>query len=249
MTPTAIAVLDGLTAPRDLDEPGCQHGVPWYVGQLGPALLARLSDSTASLQDCLSSAIADVAARHCFCDLTSPGAPQSTVALVRVRGDELEWLVLADSVIVVDLHGELRVISDDRVERAAQVQRDDALRSPVGTAEHDQSVRRLIQQQRSVRNQPGGYWVAAADPAVAHEALTGSAHLSKVRSVAVLSDGAARLVEFGLAGWDQVLSTLAEAGPQSLINEIRRVEATDLRGDHWPRYKTSDDATAVYARF
>jgi hypothetical protein len=114
---------------------------------------------------------------------------------------------------------------------------------------HDQKVRRLMQVQRSVRNQPGGYWVAAADPSAASESLTGTAHLSQVRQIAVLSDGAARLVEFGLAGWEQILSTLAENGPQALIEEVRRAEATDLRGDRWPRYKAHDDATAVYVRF
>jgi len=248
-TPTAVVLLDGLTAPRDLDS-GCMHDVPWYVGRLGSALLARMADSTAGLKSCLASAIEDVAILHAdTCDLTNPGTPQSTVAVVRVRDSELEWLVLADSVIILDLSGELRVISDDRVEGAAQTQRDEALRSHVGTTEHDQSVSRLVQTQRSLRNQPGGYWVAAADPAAASESLTGAAHLSKVRRVAVLSDGAARLVEFGLAGWEEILSTLAEDGPQTLIEEVRRVEATDLRGDRWPRYKSSDDATAVYVQF
>jgi hypothetical protein len=57
------------------------------------------------------------------------------------------------------------------------------------------------------------------------------------------------LVEFGLAGWNQVLTTLAEDGPENVIEDVRRVEATDPRGDRWPRYKASDDATAVYVRF
>jgi hypothetical protein len=248
-TPTAVVVLDGLTAPRDLDS-GCNHGVPWYVQRLGSTLLARLADCTVGLKSCLASAIEDVATLHeSTCDLTSLGTPQSTVAVVRVRDSELEWLVLADSVIILDLCGELRVISDDRVEGAAQAQRDEALRSHVGSAEHDQNVSRLVQTQRSLRNQPGGYWVAAADPAAASESLTGTAHLSKVRSVAVLSDGAARLVEFDLVSWEQILSTLAEKGPKTLIEEVRRVESTDLRGDRWPRYKASDDATAVHVRF
>ncbi|MGH3872393.1 MAG: hypothetical protein ACRDSR_12920 [Pseudonocardiaceae bacterium] len=151
--------------------------------------------------------------------------------------------------IIMDQDGELRVISDDRVEGAAQAQRDEALRSQVGTTEHDQNVSRLVQTQRSLRNQPGGYWVAAADPAAASESLTGTAQLSKVRSLAVLSDGAARLIEFGLAGWGEILSTLAEDGPQALIEEVRRVEATDLCGDRWPRYKASDDATAAFVWF
>ena len=243
-TPTAVVVLDGLTAPRDLDS-GCKHGVPWYVGRLGSALLARMADNTTGLTSCLASAITDVATLHAnTCDLTNPGTPQSTVAVVRIRDRELEWLVLADSVIILDLGGDLRVISDDRVEGAAQAQRDDALRAHVGTTEHDQNVSRLVQTQRSLRNQPGGYWVAAAT-----ESLTGAAPLSKVRRIAVLSDGAARPVEFGLAGWEQILSTLAKGGPQTLIEEVRRVEATDPHGDRWPRYKASDDATAVHVRF
>jgi hypothetical protein len=249
VTPTAVVVLDGLTAPRDLDS-GCNHGVPWYVGRLGSALLARMADSTTGLKSCLAAAIEDVARLHAdTCDLTNPGTPQSTVAVVRVRDGELEWLVLADSLIILDVSGELRAISDDRVEGAAQAERDDALRSHVGTTEHNQSVSRLVQTQRKVRNQPGGYWVAAADPAAANESVTGAAHISEVKRVAVLSDGAARLVEFGLAGWEQILSTLAEDGPQTLIEKVRRVEATDLRGGRWPRYKASDDATAVYVRF
>jgi hypothetical protein len=70
------------------------------------------------------------------CDLTNPGTPQSTVAVVRIRRSELEWLVLADSIIVLGLGGKLQVISDDRVDTAAQAQREDVLRSSVGTAEH-----------------------------------------------------------------------------------------------------------------
>ena len=248
-TPTAVVLLDGLTAPRDLDS-GCNHGVPWYVGRLGPALLARLADCTVGLKACLASAIEEVAALHgSTCDLASPGTPQSTVAIIRVRDTKLEWLVLADSLIVLDVDGELRVISDDRVEEAAQAQRDEALRSPVGTTEHDQNVSRLVQTQRSLRNQPGGYWVAAADPAAASESFTGAADRSKVRRVAILTDGAARLVEFGLTGWEQTLSTLVREGPQALIEEVRRVEETDPCGDRWPRYKASDDATAVHVQF
>jgi hypothetical protein len=91
--------------------------------------------------------------------------------------------------------------------------------------------------------------VAAADPAAAGESLTGAVHLHEVRRVAVLSDGAAGLVEFGLAEWEHVLSILAGDGPQALIGEVRRSEATDPRGERWPRYKASDDATAVYVRF
>jgi hypothetical protein len=65
----------------------------------------------------------------------------------------------------------------------------------------------------------------------------------------VLSDGAARLVDFGLAGWEKILTTLDQKGPQGLIDETRQAEETDPRGERWPRYKARDDATAVHIRF
>ncbi|HEV7828633.1 MAG TPA: hypothetical protein VGP04_07235, partial [Pseudonocardiaceae bacterium] len=55
--------------------------------------------------------------------------------------------------------------------------------------------------------------------------------------------------DLGVVRWERVLSTLAEDGPQTLIEEVRRSEATDLYGERWPRYKPSDDATAVYVHF
>lgn len=249
VTPTAVVLLDGLTTPRDLGS-GCLHGVPWYVNRLGSALLARTGDCALELETCLAQAIEDVANLHVkTCDLTNPGTPQSTVAAVRVRNNKLEWLALADAVILLEHSYGIQAISDDRVEQAARSQRDEALRFRVGTTEHEQGVKRLVKAQRSIRNQPGGYWVAAANPTVAGESLTGTVALTELNRVALLSDGAARLVTFGLAGWEQILNTLSRTGPQELIDEVRRAEATDPNGERWPRYKASDDATAVHIRF
>jgi hypothetical protein len=54
VTSTAVVLLDGLTALRDLDS-GCTHGVPWYVGHLGSALLAQTADPATGLKECLVS--------------------------------------------------------------------------------------------------------------------------------------------------------------------------------------------------
>jgi hypothetical protein len=47
----------------------------------------------------------------------------------------------------------------------------------------------------------------------------------------------------------KILSTLTENGPQTLIDNVRQVETTDPHGDRWPRYKASDDATAIHIQF
>jgi hypothetical protein len=47
---------------------------------------------------------------------------------------------------------------------------------------------------RARRNQPGGYWIAKDDPRAADEAVTGSRPLHDLDSVALLSNGASRIV-------------------------------------------------------
>jgi hypothetical protein len=100
---------------------------------------------------------------------------------------------------------------------------------------------------RALRNAPGGFWVAAADPAVAEHALTGSCPLSSVESALLLSDGASRLADlFGLASWGDLAGIVRWEGPAELIRQVRVAEAADPDGVRWRRSKAFDDATVVY---
>ena len=89
--------------------------------------------------------------------------------------------------------------------------------------------------------------MASTKPEAAHEALTGSTPLAELAAVALLSDGASRLVDhFRLMGWADLLGVLSKDGPRGLIAQTREVESTDPDGSRWPRGKASDDASAVY---
>ncbi|HZI76130.1 MAG TPA: hypothetical protein VFD73_19335, partial [Gemmatimonadales bacterium] len=71
---------------------------------------------------------------------------------------------------------------------------------------------------------------------------------SSLRAVALLSDGASRLADrFHVTDWAGILKILQEQSPQELIKQVRAAEHADPRGERWPRGKTYDDATAVYA--
>jgi hypothetical protein len=51
--------------------------------------------------------------------------------------------------------------------------------------------------------------------------------------------------QYGIADWTQLMTMLQQHGPQHLISRVRELEAGDPTGARWPRYKRSDDATAV----
>jgi hypothetical protein len=238
-------LLDGLSAP-DGTGTGCRHGTPWYVSHLGPQLLALASDPSRSLADALAEAIRQVASLHPGCDLTHPGTPSATVVLLRTLDKGADYLALADAVLLLDTTDGLKVVSDERVDQLAAKERA-AAQVPSGSALKLRRRAQFTKALRRNRNRPGGYWVAAADPQAASQAVTGSLPSKTLHRAVLLSDGASRLVDpFGLATWEELLALLDENGPEELLRQVRAAEAVDPDGRQWPRTKRSDDATAVY---
>jgi hypothetical protein len=216
-----VVVLDGATAVPGLAT-GCRHDVVWFTRHLGAALAGRLIAGGAALATVLYEAIDEVVGQHSgSCDLSNPDSPSATVSILRRRAEWLDYLVLADSPVLLDLEGEgVRPILDDRLDHLA-----------------DYSVAAVG------RSRNRDFWVASTVPAAAQQAVTGSVPVSSVRRAAVLSDGAARLVErFGQLSWGQLLDLLESAGPAEVIARTRSAEeaAEAVRG------KRYDDATAVF---
>lgn len=247
-SPSVVAVLDGLGVPGGLPT-GCVHGTPWFVAQLGERLvrLATVHPGEA-LGDVAAAAIEAVAAGHAdTCDLDHPGTPSSSITLLRAGENTVDYLVIHDSVVVLDGPRGHVVVSDLRGASVAREEHRETERHLIGTPAHDESLRRLVTAQRPHRNSPGGYWVAAAKTEAARHALTGSLPRDAVRRAALLTDGAAAYAEaYAIADWPATMDLLEHHGPRELVARVRAAESTDPHGTRWPRYKRSDDATVAF---
>jgi len=245
--PGAVVLLDGAGYEPESGI-GCVHGIAWYARTLGGLLAAGVCDDRLPLTEVLSRGIERVSQMHAgTCDLGHPATPGATVIIARQSGGTLEYLVLCDSVLVLQpREGEPRAITDTQLSETMARFRPAASLRP-GTPEHDAAWRAYTQELEDARNQPGGYWLAAADPAAVGHALTGSEPLAGLSAVALLSDGASRLADrFQLATWAEVCDILRRDGPPGLIERVRAAESADPRGERWPRGKIHDDATAVF---
>lgn len=225
--PDWVAVFDGATAPAGVDS-GCVHDVPWLVRHLAAEAAALMPLRESPLDDLLAAAIGGLRARHGgACDLDNPDSPSATATLCRFAGGgpRLEYLVLADSPVVIrDSSGEVRVFRDDALERL-----------PGGRPYSRELVRKT-------RNAPGGFWVASTVPEAAYHAVRGTCDLGPDGEAAVLTDGASRYAEMFGHSWESLLGLLRADGPGGLIAAVRDLE----RACPPPRSKPHDDATAVY---
>ncbi|MER7848026.1 integrase [Kitasatospora sp. NPDC096077] len=249
-SPEALVLLDGASSPAGL-ESGCRHGTAWYVRRLGVHLLARLTDrADRSIAECLGDAIVETAALHGGrCDLGHANTPAAMVVAARRHGESLEYLVLGDSLLVLEFKdGPPKVIGDNQRFPGGEELRRQVWGTVPGTAERAALHLEYALAVRAARNRGTGPWIAAASPRAAEHAETGFVRLDRLHALAALTDGASRYTErFGLGSWGDVLRLLAESGPAELIAQVRRVERTDAHCERWPRGKAHDDASALYA--
>ncbi|MFC5909657.1 integrase [Streptacidiphilus monticola] len=249
--PEAFVLLDGASSPAGM-ESGCQHGTAWYARRLGVHLLARLVDRPdRTMAQCLSDAIAETASLHgARCDLAHPNTPAAMVVAARVHGSALQYLVLGDSLLVLDRGaGACTVVGDNQPFPAGERLRRQVYGAAPGTPERAALHMQYALAVRAARNTEHGPWIAAALPRAADRAETGAVPLTELRAAAALTDGASRFVErFDQGGWPDALRLLEQRGPRELLRRVRELEAADPACERWPRGKARDDATALYAR-
>jgi hypothetical protein len=227
-----LVVLDGVTPPKG--ETGCLHSVPWFTARLGGALTElTVSLPDVPLADALTRAIARTSEVHTeTCDLSHPRTPQATVVLARWSAETVEYLILSDSALLLESpDGTITPYLDDRLSRLP--------RSSLATDTYIDA---------HIRNKEGGFYTAAADPAVAELAMTGVLARENVRALAALTDGATRWVEkFREGDWADCFRFVRKEGARELVERVRVLERGDAEERAYlGRSKTHDDATVVY---
>jgi hypothetical protein len=175
--------------------------------------------------------------------------------MLRSRDRTVDYLVLADSPLVLDRNGTIEVINDLRLKATSERQRRAVAASTaaLGSSAHQAQVLALIEAQRPYRNQLGGYWLASSAPEAGHHAVSGAIPLDgpdRLTRAALLTDGASRAVDaFGLLDWTGLLDVLQQHGPGDLIARVRAAEYQDMEGSSRQRLKVHDDATAAFCLF
>ncbi len=240
VAPSVVVVVDGVGLPTG----GCHHGVSWYARHLAADTLAALTSEAVPLPDALARGIETVAARHGGCDLTDPATPSAAVGILRFGVDGVDALSLADVTVTIDTGDEIRTVLDGHSAARAGIVSEALAGRRIGTPEHAAAVADLLADRATAVDHE--FWVAAADPTVAHRATVVT--LPAAHRAAVCTDGASWPVDAGVWTWLEYLDLLDALGPAQVLESVRELENADPDGMAHPRIKRHDDATVAFVR-
>lgn len=249
---TAAVVIDGATMLGDGLMPGPSDAA--WIAQFGARrLMAHLGEGHGA-RKALRAALADTQKsfealrRHPPEDLWQTPCASMMLAVEGEAGLELLWF--GDCAALVKQDGAaVTVVGDTLDKRAAEAERARALAqekklSPASGLSRPEFLGTL----RSSRNRinSGGNWLFSPDVrAAAHV----SRRILKVQPGSMLllaSDGFLALAsDYGIYGADGLMAAALAKGLKPLGEELRAIESGDAGGDRFPRFKKSDDATAL----
>ncbi|MES1196996.1 MAG: hypothetical protein ABUL55_00075 [Pseudomonadota bacterium] len=107
----------------------------------------------------------------------------------------------------------------------------------------------LLRRGRDKQNRPGGSWAFCTLPQCADEARVWRLPLTRPAHLLLCTDGFSALVDrYGDYDAGSLVSGALGRGLQELGRELREIENDDSSGAKHPRWKRSDDATALLLR-
>ena len=179
--------------------------------------------------------------------------PCASMMLAVPDNDAVEFLWFGDcAALVKQGDAAVTVVGETFDKRAAEAERARAIAkeknlSPASGLSRLEFIGALRDSRNRINS--GTYWLFSPDARAASHV---SRRVIKVQPGAVLllaTDGFLALAsDYGVYSADSLIDAALSKGLAALGEELRAIEANDTGGDKFPRFKKSDDATALLIR-
>ncbi len=241
-------VIDGAT---DLGPPGlvgARGGAAWLAGEAQAGFAASSGESIAAVY-------ADVADRILAAwerdRIREPEGrwelPLASSLAVRLDDAALEIGWLGDCVGFLWRNGTATRLGPVREVRSSEADRAARLAAH-GLGSVKRAAAPILDDLRATRGRPG-IRVLSVDPGHMAELDTARLACAPGDELLLMSDGYAALID-GYAAYDDagLVEAIRARGLAALAGELRAIEAEDAACTRFPRFKASDDATALWLR-
>lgn len=255
-TGTAAVVFDGATNLGESLLPG-ESDAAWLARFGARRLMAHCQDGHEPLE-ALRRALGDAEKSFTGLRRRAPKEnyehPYASMMFVRAAGKHIHALWFGDCGAFVKRPNQaVEIVGDAFDKRAAEARRVAMLAKAKGLApaagiNRPEFLSALRAARNTVNTDKGG-WLFGPHPKASDHVRGKQIEVPPGALLLLASDGFLALAsDYGLYDADTLVAAAEKQGLEFLGEELRAVEASDPTGEKYPRFKTSDDATAVLLR-
>ncbi|GAA0549213.1 hypothetical protein FHS83_001090 [Rhizomicrobium palustre] len=250
------AVLDGATPVSEPLLPGRSDAA--WLSQFGARRLLAHVKSGDSPRGALRHALAD--AERSFDGLARKKPlhryqmPFASMIFAVPDEDGIDLLWFGDCCALVETGAETIEVIGTAFEKrgdeasAAKAYSEKVGLAPVGALARSDAMP-MFRDSRDKVNTPGNTWLFGIEPKASEHAGRVRRDIPAGSRLLLCTDGFLALAtDYGRYQPSELLNAAADKGLAALGAELRQIEADDAEGRRFPRFKKSDDATAVLVR-
>jgi len=249
-------VLDGASGLYNLNVTPERSDAMWFSHSVGRHLKQYLySEKTLTelLHDCCAICMKEYygfVGENPICDNALPSA---SVAIYRRMGEYIEFYLLGDCVVVIELHEKATMrICDETLtlldKSVVEFMEKRSKEKGVGLPHVFTDALPLLQKNRNLKNTIGGYWTLDPTGKGVDHGNKLTLNINDVRSFVLMSDGFYTALTFpGLYSCTQdFMSALETCSIEEIATNIHAALEQDAMFIRYPRLKLKDDASAVW---
>jgi hypothetical protein len=253
-------VIDGATDVADGPLIGAETGAHWLAHNASALFAQQAAAFDTDLQGLVRRTIETLAERFEHERLRVPNGryelPSAAMALLYAGDGKLACANFADCglVLVDDVSGEARIFGAAHLSREARaMSRTAQLIAGLAPGEDpfaSGAVIDYLRASRNLQNIETGYWILGLDPAAADHLRHWELPLARPMTGLLFSDGFGSIVfDYHRMDAATLVRRCEREGLAALLTELRHIEyVEDPAGHIYPRFKPSDDATAMLFR-
>ncbi len=255
-TARAAVVLDGATNLGDSLLPGDSDAA--WIARFGARRLMAHVQGDAEPQEALRAALEDAEKSFAGLRRRAPKEnwenPYASMMFVAAHATGMDALWFGDcGALVKRPNSDVEIVGEAFPKRAAEARRVKMLAeakglAPASGASRPEFLPALRAARNSVNTEKGG-WLFGADSTAADKARSAKVVISYGTVILLASDGFLALVgDYERYDAEGLIAAAEAKGLAMLGEELRAIEESDPEGRRFPRFKKSDDATAVLLR-
>jgi hypothetical protein len=249
----AAVVMDGATGLGESLMPGPSDAA--WVARFGANRLMAHSEEGLNPHDAVAAALRDTENSFTHLRRRVPSEtyeiPFSSMMFVAQTASGFDALWFGDCAVFVERPGKATELVGDAIEkRARESGRAAALASSLGQSSASSAVRDTflpaLRAARNTVNTERGGWLFGPDARAAGHVASARVSAPSGTILLLVSDGFLALAsDYDRYDMTSLINTARTKGLASLGGELREIEAGDPDGTRFPRFKKSDDATAL----